>query len=130
MQDFSHMSGPDKILLYNWILVQTLDRILSCNHFSQCIVINPHDQREVQNPTPEIQSPNMTKLPRVLLVDHAPNESMVEYNHRLDSDIEYLCMLGNEQGLSKSEINHKHKIRHLMISYLDFSQSSQQHQYM
>src|SRR5260221_1881400 len=36
MQDFSHISAPDKILLYNWVFSCALDMVLSWNHFSQC----------------------------------------------------------------------------------------------
>src|SRR5260370_31430386 len=35
------------------------------------------------------------------------------------------CMPGNKQGLTDSEVKHKHKVRCLIKSYYDFSQSSQ-----
>jgi len=55
----------------------------------------------------------------------APDESTAEYDCRLDSVIGYICMPGNKQGLTEEELKHKHKLRCLINSYYNFSQSSQ-----
>ena len=57
---------------------------------------------------PENQPLNETRAPRIgLLAPQATDESTSEYNHRLDSDAEYIWMPDNDQGLSEAELNYK-----------------------